>query len=85
MRSSLIGKIEKARIYAQEPERICVASFSCRVRGDHGSHTVTLAEGRLRCDCYFFADHDTCSHTMAMQRIMHDLLPEELRQAHPAA
>lgn len=85
MHSSLISKIEKARIYAAEPERISLEAFSCRVRGDNDSHTVSLQDGRLRCDCYFHRDHSTCSHTMALQRLMCVMLPEGLRPASPAA
>ena len=32
MNSSLIGKIEKARMYASEPERITIDSLRCQVR-----------------------------------------------------
>ena len=78
MQSSLISKIEKARIYAQERERISVDQISCTVRGDNSSHAVTLSDGAWQCDCLFFADYNTCSHAMAMQRILHEMLPEEL-------
>lgn len=79
MQSSLISKIEKARIYAQERERISVDQITCTVRGDNSSHDVTLSDGAWHCDCLFFADYDTCSHAMAMQRILHEMLPEKLQ------
>ena len=84
MNSSLISKVQKARIYAAEHERIRINGFTCRVRGDNSSHAVSLIEGELRCDCLFYRAHAACSHTMAMQRVMHDMLPEELQPAHPS-
>ncbi len=85
MKSSLIGKIEKARTYAQEPDRVKLSQLTCRVRGDNDEHTVTLADGAWHCDCLFFADYATCSHSMAMQRILHDMLPPDLQLVHTAA
>lgn len=84
MQSSLISKIEKARQYAHEPERITIQAIACRVRGDNSSHTVRLDDGAWRCDCDFFATAGTCSHSMALQRILHDMLPVEQRLAFTA-
>lgn len=70
MHSSLIGKIAKARIYAEERDRITIDSMACELRGDNASHTVRLNDGAWQCDCHFFADYGTCSHAMAMDRIL---------------
>lgn len=85
MQSSLIGKIEKARIYAQERHRTTVSQITCQVRGDNSTHTVSLAEAAWHCDCFFFADYGTCSHSMAIQRILEEILPANLRLTHTAA
>jgi len=74
MHSSLIGKIEKARIYASERERITIDSMACEVRGDNDRHTVRLTDGRWQCDCHFFEDYATCSHAMAMGRILEGMV-----------
>ena len=79
MNSSLIGKIEKARMYASEPERITIDSLRCEVRGDNGTHAVTLERRAWSCDCYFFQDHATCCHSMAMERVLGTLLPSAAR------
>ena len=42
MQSSLISKIEKARIYAEQLERFEFTSLRCVVRGDSTTHTVEL-------------------------------------------
>ncbi len=77
MHSSLIGKIAKARIYAEERDRITIESIACEIRGDNASHTVQLREGVWQCDCHFFAGYHTCSHAMAMGRILSGMLPAE--------
>ena len=78
MNSGLIGKIEKAKRYAQERERIRFASLSVRFHGENGDHNVELSAGRWRCTCDFFAGHATCAHTMAMERVLEGMLPPEV-------
>lgn len=75
MNSSLIGKIQKARIYAEEHDRVTVREFTCTFRGDHHTYDVTFRDGRWQCGCRFFASWGTCSHSMAMQRILGVMLP----------
>jgi hypothetical protein len=81
--SSVIGKIEKARRYAQERDRIRFDSFSVRFHGENADHSVDLAAGsQWRCTCDFFAGHGTCAHTMAMERVLEGMLaPEALSGA----
>ncbi len=79
MNSSLIGKIEKARMYASEPDRIKIDSLRCSLRGDNSTHTITLTAGAWSCDCHFFRSHATCCHSMAMERVLGELLPNEVR------
>jgi hypothetical protein len=77
MQSSLIGKIEKARRYADErSQRISFQEFAVRFRGDNGDHAVRLSNGALSCDCAFFSHWDTCSHVMAMQRVLDGMVPD---------
>ncbi len=78
MYSSLIGKIEKARRYAQEPQRVSIHQLSATFRGDHSEYAVAYVDGKWRCTCDFFAGYSTCSHTMALQRTLGMMVPEEL-------
>ena len=75
MHSSLVSKIEKARIYADDRSRFRVDGLRCEVRGDNGTHQVTLTDGRWRCDCLYFHTHEACSHSMAIERILEGMLP----------
>ncbi len=78
MDSGMIGKIEKAKRYAQEPERIHFEQFQVTFQGTNGYHTVTFDKGRWGCTCRFFAGRGVCSHTMAMERLLGVMLPPEV-------
>ncbi len=75
MNSGLIGKIEKARRYAQERNRIHIDQLHLRFEGENDAHEVELRDGHWRCTCDFFAGWDTCSHTMALERVLDGMLP----------
>lgn len=75
MNSSVIGKIEKAKRYAQERDRMRVNSLSVHFRGENGDHDVTLDGETWHCTCDFFAGHGTCAHTMALERVLEGMLP----------
>ncbi|MBI4213039.1 MAG: hypothetical protein HY534_01910 [Chloroflexi bacterium] len=77
MQSSLIGKIQKAHLYAQEPERVEVVEFTAKFRGDHDSYKLTYREGQWTCTCGFNPLWGVCSHVMATQRLMGPIGPGE--------
>lgn len=85
MHSSLIGKIEKAKRYAEEPERVQFARFELAFRGEHDDYFVTYADGKWGCSCAFFAGWGICSHTMAMHRLLGPMLPKEATPSQTAA
>jgi hypothetical protein len=77
MQSSLIGKIEKANRYAQERGRITFTDFRVSFRGDNDNYVLSYEEGKWGCSCHFFSTRGMCSHTMALQRVLAEMLPEE--------
>jgi hypothetical protein len=77
MQSSLIGKIEKAKRYAQEKERVTFYELSTRFRGENDEYTVGFRDGKWHCTCHFFSQWHLCSHTMALEQILKEMLPEE--------
>ncbi len=82
MHSDLIGKIEKARRYAEEPERITITDLSATFHGGNGDHHITLQEdGHWNCTCSFFHSWKTCAHVMAMQKLLDAMLPHSAREA----
>ena len=78
MNSSLIGKIEKAKRYAQERDRIRFTALSVSFHGENADHQVELAAGKWRCTCDFFAGYGACAHTMALERILEGMLAPEI-------
>lgn len=79
--STMISKVEKARRYAQEPDRVRFDSFTVSFRGGHDEHTVTMDGTTFTCTCHFFQNHETCAHVMAMQRILAPMLTEDQQTA----
>ena len=66
----MIGKIEKAKRYAEERDRIEFNQFKVTFKGTNNLHTVTYAEGEWQCNCDFFQTRGRCSHTMALETIL---------------
>ena len=77
MQSSLIGKIEKAKRYAQEPDRITFSELSVKFHGEHNDYDTGYKGGKWHCSCPFFSSWGVCSHTMALERILGNMLPQE--------
>lgn len=75
MKSSLISKIEKAKRYAEEKERVKFSDFKVDFQGEHDGYVVSYEQNKWNCSCLFFSLNGTCSHTMAMQRILSGMLP----------
>ena len=75
MNSSIIGKIEKAKLYATERTRMRVKTLSVAFHGENGDHEVTLMDNGWQCTCEFFHDHGACAHSMALERVLEGMLP----------
>jgi len=76
MDSGMVSKIEKARLYAEEKERVRFHQFQVDFRGEHSAHVVRFENGVWQCDCRFFSQRNVCSHTMALERILSGMLGE---------
>ena len=78
MHSGMIGKVEKARRYARERDRLRFTQMTVSIDGDNGSHEVRYDDlGGWECNCDFFAHRRTCAHTMALELLLDGMLPEE--------
>lgn len=87
MNSGMIGKIEKAHRYAQEPDRVKFNDFEATFRGGHDSYVVGLHNNQWSCSCHTFESHvvGTCSHVMAIQQMLAPMLaPEAKHSPEPA-
>ena len=75
MQSSLISKVQKAHQYANEPHRLRFESLQVRFMGDNNEHIIRLTDGQWHCDCEFFMVWQTCSHTMALEKVLEGMVP----------
>jgi len=78
MDHGMIGKIEKAKRYAEQPERLHFHAFELTFRGDNNDHVVKYDQGSWDCDCEFFALRGVCSHTMALERLLEPMIAHKV-------
>ncbi len=76
MQSSLISKVEKAKVYAGERHRMQIDGLHVSFHGENSDHDVSFSDGKWRCNCDFFSSWDVCSHTMALERVLAGMVPE---------
>jgi hypothetical protein len=76
----MIGKIDKAKRYAEQRDRIRVESLDVTIIGENNDHCVQFENGTWQCDCEFFNSRGRCSHTMALEIIFEGMLPEQVQQ-----
>ena len=76
MDSGMIGKIQKARQYAEEPDRVTFRSFVAAFRGNHDSYDICYDQGKWQCGCNYFHGHGVCSHTMALERLLGQMIKD---------
>lgn len=74
----MIGKLDKARRYAQERDRFTFNSFSVMVDGANNPHVIHYDNGAWNCDCDFFLTRGRCSHTMALEIILEGMMKAEV-------
>ncbi len=76
MDHGMIGKIEKAKRYAQERDRFRFDQFHVTFSGENNNHQVSFDSGVFKCDCEFFLLREVCSHTMALEQLLANMLPQ---------
>ena len=74
MDNGMIRKYQKAKMYAEERGRFKFQSFSVEVDGKNNPHHVTYDGGTWQCDCDYFIGRGECTHTMALEMILKDML-----------
>jgi hypothetical protein len=70
----MISQIEKARLYAEEPERVTFNALNVTFKGDNNTYTITLDQAGWHCTCPGFQSHNICPHIMAMERLFKPML-----------
>lgn len=70
----MIGKIEKAKRYAEDRKRFRFNQFDVTFHGDNNEHHVTFDNGKFHCDCEFFLTHSRCGHSMALEILLEQMI-----------
>jgi hypothetical protein len=70
----MIGQIEKARQYVDQPERITFTQLTVNFRGDNDNYTVSLNDNTWHCTCPGFAHYGICPHIMTLERLFKPML-----------
>lgn len=71
---NVVSDVEKAKRYAEEPDRIHLQSFEVSFKGENAEHITNHAGGNWQCTCSFFHSRGVCCHTMAMERILKEMI-----------
>lgn len=74
---SMIGKIQKAKQYAEQPERVTFTSFAVEFRGNNNSYQVTLGPEGWHCTCPGHQKYAICPHIMTLERLFEPMLKRE--------
>jgi hypothetical protein len=78
MDNGMVRKYEKAKMYADERDRIEVRQLEVAFDGMNNPHIVKVNNGNGECDCDFFIGHKRCSHTMALEIILDKMILEQV-------
>ena len=76
MDSGLIGKVEKAKRYAEDRHRFLFNQFDLNFHGDNSEHHVSYNKGVFNCDCEFLIIHNRFGHSMALEILLKDMIVE---------
>jgi len=71
---NVVSDVEKSIQYAEEKDRIKFISFNANFRGSHNEYHISYDNGKWDCDNAYFQSRGICSHTMAMEHMLGDLV-----------
>lgn len=81
MDSSIVRKIAKARDYAEQSDRIKILQCKIEFQGKNSAHQIEFDRGTWLCDCNYFSSNQICSHSMALEIFMNDMLASQIEPA----
>lgn len=74
MATSMISKIQKAKEYAEQPERVTFHTLVIAFKGDNNDYTVALSNDGWSCSCPGFQKYGICPHIMSLEKIFKPML-----------
>ena len=77
MDASMLNEYQKARFYAQEPERATFNNLVLEFRGDNSQYEISLTPEGWQCNCPGFQSHAICPHIMSLEKRLSPLVKRE--------
>src|SRR3970040_171709 len=74
---SMIGKIQKAKEYAEEPERVTFHTLAIEFTGSNDVYRSTMGPDGWHCTCPGFQKYAICPHIMTLERVLGPMLKRE--------
>ena len=74
---SMIGKIQKAKEYAEDTSRVTFQVLQVEFTGNNNAYRVILGPDGWGCTCPGFQKYGICPHIMAMERRFEPMLKRE--------
>ena len=65
---------EEAKKYVLQPERFTFFFVEMQIEAEDGKQFILYSDGDLHCTCSVWLSHRICSHTMATEMLLNDLL-----------
>jgi len=77
MDTSTINKIQKAREYAEQPERVTFHTLTLEFHGDNNDYVVALGPDGWSCTCPGFQKYGICPHIMSIEKLFKPMLQRD--------
>lgn len=77
MDTSMINKIQKAKEYAQEPERVTFHTLALEFQGDNNAYRIGLSAAGWSCSCPGFQKYGICPHVMSIEKLFKPMLKRD--------
>ncbi|MSQ31679.1 MAG: hypothetical protein EXR59_00340 [Dehalococcoidia bacterium] len=59
-------------------DRLKISGLQATCRGEHDNYTLTLTNSKWECSCYFFQLQSVCSHVMAVENILSEMISQKV-------
>lgn len=73
----MINKIQKAKQYEHELDRVTFHSLALEFRGDNDSYTLTMGADGWSCSCPGFSKYGICPHIMSIEKMFKPMLKRD--------
>ncbi|MEO1287021.1 MAG: SWIM zinc finger family protein [Chloroflexota bacterium] len=70
----MINKIQKAKEYATQPERVTFHTLSVEFQGDNDTYEIVLAPDGWSCSCPGYNKYGICPHIMTLEKLYKPML-----------